>query len=158
MTDLIFREIANGMWFLANVAYFTLMAHYLVSLKIYGRFDYDDRATRLAIAMLVYLSAALIRSGYIWILLLAENAELGIDPVLRSISPIMFASAFVGIAGVLCAVRVMSDKTWRARVWIQAGLIAVFAPIVVHFAINEDSREYIRMVLTWWWTTGSFDP
>lgn len=146
MDDEIVRELMNGIWFVLSIEIWLCLAiyvfHRIMRARTVGQkyiiedstWWYDDSATQLAIALMVYMTGSGIRAGWVWMLLECQN-ELGrgkCEFIATSVWLLYGASLFAVVGG-LCLIRVLVPygQPWG---WLVAGVLAAAVPLIVHWA------------------------
>lgn len=162
--DEIYREISNGMWFISKAALTAFVFQFYLDMRMHtDRYSALGRTAvllrRVVLAIGLMSLAATLRAGYIWLLLLFENADLDDSAgSVRQFRLIMPLAAVLGVSAILWLMATLSNRRWGATVWASVGLLVVVTPVVAHLLFNTDTREHIRAVMDWWWHTGNWDP
>lgn len=160
LENLIWRELSNGVWFIINFFYMIFILQFYLDLKFHAGYDnlvYRKYIERISFATWLYFLAASVRAGYIWVLLVAQNAKLAIVNTIDDYGVIMLVAAIIGLCAVLTLMAHQSDRRWGPRVWATAGIFALITPPVTHLFINNQSWDRVYKVLSWWWYTGNWD-
>lgn len=133
MSEVVVREIANGIWFLLGA--FLIVAF---GIRIWQRFQvpgwYKDEGTQLLIALFVYFCGSIIRSGWIWGVLVCSN-DRGRDDcaVIIQRYDVLLLASVLALVGLVCCIRILTPPHWQPWPWIVSGVLAVAIPVGVHW-------------------------
>lgn len=133
---LIIREIMNGMWFVLSLALLFAYVTYALT-RLRGGDAYRSAAIQAAVALAVFMLGSSVRSGFIWLLLSAQNAHN--QWLVKAISDryeILFYATLFMTVGALCCFRVFTPARWSPFSWLFVGTLGVTIPLMVHFYLN----------------------
>lgn len=152
------RELTNGTWFILNV-YILYYLMRLVLLKANGPIWRQPDYIKLAWGVTIILTGSALRSGWVWLLLLAEeNHWSNVTRIMQRTGFMTYLAIGFAIWGSLCVAKMFqSSRRTPLRQCVQVLLLilsAILIPVIVHIAAGQANRMYLTV--NWWWYTGSW--
>jgi hypothetical protein len=133
-TEVLVREYAHGALAVFDVSVILVLLNYLWGKRGYW---HHGAGCQIAIAILIFISAQLMRSGVFWIeygLLSARGWE--IDPSLGTIS--LTIAPFMVLMGLVRILWTITAVKWRWPILIINVVLAVVLPVAVHILIFKE--------------------
>ena len=139
------RELANGTWFVLNVALAGLFIRY-VAKRWREPYWYTIQEVAGAIGLSLYFIGSAIMRAWVWGDLLYGGQGDRMAWWSERIEVPLTAAA-MAITGAVCCIRIFSDRRWGRFFWIGTACIAVLVPVLAHNLIPKPKTELPALLI-----------